>query len=463
MNGIQVARLCAANPVSAEEKRAQGTLDLRHRDLTGADLSSQDLRDCNFRGATLRNCTLRETNLAGSDFSEADLRGANLETAHGLEAWQFRATDVRDAKLPKEIADWKGLDLIGKLAPALSQQFLVLLAACLYCWLVIAATTDAALVLGSATQALPILQARISIQLFYGAAPFLVFVAFVYFLLNLHLLWEALAKLPAMFPDGRRLDERAYPWPLVQKVRAHYERLRSRKDYGLVPRFEIWLGSAIAYGAAPVTLGFFWTRSLVKHSAVLTGWSALLVFFGILMAGQFHAYSSMTLDGDLPDAAHWFRRSAIKRYGWYLAAAGILWAGSSYGVQNMRALLFGAALSTQPEGWVDGQPDLTGVKGAQLSSADLRRAVLEYAFLAKADLSSADLREADLTMADLRNANLTFARLDGARLIGARLEGAHLAGAQGLTRRQLELAKLDERTLLPSEFADLVRRPKPAK
>ncbi|MFH8552313.1 pentapeptide repeat-containing protein [Streptomyces celluloflavus] len=73
--------------------------------------------------------------------------------------------------------------------------------------------------------------------------------------------------------------------------------------------------------------------------------------------------------------------------------------------------------------------------GARLRKADLRGANLRGAYLIGADLTGADLRLADLIGADLR---------------GADLSGADLTGSIFLTQAQLNAAKGDLNTRLPS-------------
>jgi uncharacterized protein YjbI with pentapeptide repeats len=73
--------------------------------------------------------------------------------------------------------------------------------------------------------------------------------------------------------------------------------------------------------------------------------------------------------------------------------------------------------------------------GANLKGADLRGANLRGAYLIGADLSGADLRAADLIGADFRNADLT---------------GADLTDSIFLTQSQLNAAKGDAATRLPS-------------
>jgi uncharacterized protein YjbI with pentapeptide repeats len=74
--------------------------------------------------------------------------------------------------------------------------------------------------------------------------------------------------------------------------------------------------------------------------------------------------------------------------------------------------------------------------GSALARRDLRGADLRGALLIAADLSSADLRNCDLLAADLRDANLS---------------GADLSTALFVTQMQLNAAKGDEHTRIPSD------------
>lgn len=76
--------------------------------------------------------------------------------------------------------------------------------------------------------------------------------------------------------------------------------------------------------------------------------------------------------------------------------------------------------------------------GAKLRNADLQGANLRGAYLIAADLRDADLRGADLIGADCRDADFA---------------GADLSGALFLTQPQLQAAKGDDRTRLPSGFS----------
>jgi hypothetical protein len=80
--------------------------------------------------------------------------------------------------------------------------------------------------------------------------------------------------------------------------------------------------------------------------------------------------------------------------------------------------------------------------GADLIGADL----------AGLDLRGAELRGALLIAADLRGADLSFAELIGADLRDANLAGADLASALYVTQLQVNAARGDARTTLPSNL-----------
>ncbi|HMG53211.1 MAG TPA: pentapeptide repeat-containing protein [Kofleriaceae bacterium] len=79
-------------------------------------------------------------------------------------------------------------------------------------------------------------------------------------------------------------------------------------------------------------------------------------------------------------------------------------------------------------------------RGTDLIGADLRGA----------DLRAADLRGAQLVGADLRRADLRFADLLGADLRGAQLAGADLRDALFVVQSQLDAARGDRATRVPS-------------
>lgn len=101
----------------------------------------------------------------------------------------------------------------------------------------------------------------------------------------------------------------------------------------------------------------------------------------------------------------------------------------------------------------------TDLQGANLQGAHLERAILFGSRLQWADLRGAHLENSILWGVNLEGANLDGAHLEGAnfweaRLEAARISGSHLQGASllnvnGLTQDQIELAYIDESTVLP--------------
>ncbi len=84
--------------------------------------------------------------------------------------------------------------------------------------------------------------------------------------------------------------------------------------------------------------------------------------------------------------------------------------------------------------------------------ADRRRVDLIGADLHNADLVCADLRGALLIGADLRGANLRLADVIGADFRGADLGGANLTGCLFLTQNQVDAARGDSDTKLPTSI-----------
>lgn len=83
----------------------------------------------------------------------------------------------------------------------------------------------------------------------------------------------------------------------------------------------------------------------------------------------------------------------------------------------------------------------------QMQGAVLRKTKLEGA-----DLSGARLDGVDFNAASLQTANLSRANFKEAILNEADLRGANLRYAVGLTREQVELARIDKNTLMPSHL-----------
>lgn len=164
-----------------------------------AKLGEADLQEANLRGAHLNSA-----DLLGTTLREANLQDADLRDATGLLSGQLAGTNLSGAKLDEDIRKFEGLANIEEASKNARKLFLVMLLGCAYSALTVFSTTDVQLLSGSAsTSPLPIIQTEIPIAWFFGVAPGILLAIFLYFHLHLQHLWEGLADLPAIFPDGR--------------------------------------------------------------------------------------------------------------------------------------------------------------------------------------------------------------------------------------------------------------------
>ena len=455
-------------------------VDLRKARLRETNLSNARLSDCKFDCADLSRC-----NLSGADIrdatglAEAILNDCNFEGATGLKGTEFARADITGARLPADIREFKSLKVVEEISKNARKIFLAMLLGCAYALLTIATTTDARLLTNSASSPLPIIRTEIPIAYFYLAAPFILIGLFVYLHLYLQRLWEGLSKLPAIFEDGKRLDERAYPWLLNGLVRRHFEKLK--KGRSLMAHLEEYASIFLAWWVLPLTLGAFWYRYLWKHDWTGTFLHVGLIVLSVTGAILFYRSHARTLRGSERITFPWLRFYRDRRTYQTLAVAvvGIALVFGSFGaIEGLvftdndgnapcwaRADLREAQLSIKPANYWSLDPAVrdSAVMGANLKDADLRYARLGSAFLVNADLRYTDLRQswllsANLTGADLLRANLTETVLADADLTGANLEQADLAGAfigaANLTTANLEATNLTGAILTDANLSD---------
>jgi uncharacterized protein YjbI with pentapeptide repeats len=490
--------------------------DLQGADLRDANLQGADLKGANFAGADLcrarfdDNASPGTGDLAEAAFFNADLTEATLGNTTGLAVSALAGSVLTDAKLPDTVKKFDGLERVAEISKSATVAFIGMLAACGYSWLTIATTSDPRLITNSSTSPLPIAGTDVPIVGFYWAAPLVVLGAYLYVHLYLQRLWQALSKLPAVFPDGLALDEKAYPWLLTGLVRAHFVRLRDDRPFA--SRVENLLTILIAWWIVPATLAAFWIRYLPRHHWAGTLLHVVLLMAAVWAAMGFYSLMKRTLQGyDLlrekrrrdPKAA-----DGVAKAGWWetrprvprlqkaeatalavavvLIALGAIEGGPSkppepgaierrlsepqhpeparWDIRTLvadgfrllgwrtHAELTDADLSVKPPGWT-GLPDsgwekeLFRVRGASLAGADLRHARASGTFLIKAELEGADLSSADFSGADLRHAWLFGARLADADLRFADLRGAVLLGAD-FSGTNLSLARFDKHNTL---------------
>ncbi|HAT34261.1 MAG TPA: hypothetical protein DCS82_00975, partial [Rhodospirillaceae bacterium] len=420
---------------------------------------------------------------------DANLKNAKLETVLGLQSHQLGGADLSNAKVPSHIDEFEGIGQVEELSKHARNIFLSVVGGCVFSWLTIATTTDIALITNATSGGtkLPVINTSVPIAGFFWAAPVILLALYIYLNLYLQRLWEGMASLPAIFPDGRTLDERTHPWLLSGIVRVHVPRLANRPLAQTYLQF--WISVIAAWGMVPFTIAMFAWRYLPKHDWIGSIWLFALLTGAMSYGLYTYRLARSTLKGNLSLRAEpepiptqkraWdgFKRLQFNSVITCLAIFALAWTTFAIEVGKIgpeRIVVLSSNIYWKlPIEFGHAQMQDADLKNADLSSVDLRRGLLMDANLEKANLSIGDLREtfftranlkrANLKFADLRNAflydaNLEKANLRGAKLGGARLKDANFTGARlkeadlrksYVTQAQLDTACGDAKTKLP--------------
>ena len=438
-------------------------------DLAASDFSKADLADVSFEGADLHEAKLSGALLKNVSFENADLRDANLDdNVTGLQAGQLKGADLSGATLPADIVKFEALANVEEASRNARKLFLSMQLVCAYSLLTAATTKDAALLTNTATTPLPIINVQVPVVGFYLLTPVLLLGFYTYFHLYLQRLWEALADLPAVFPDGRPLDRAAYPWLLNGMICAARPMLARHRPS--LFRLEYLASVVAAWCIVPLTILGLWGRFLPRQDAAGTAWHVVCVLIATTAGFVFFGLAVHTLRGGgsgglgrLSGAAQLGRAMGVLTvqvgFAGFCYVSGSITSGEFFGFTFFNANFERQDVSTKMAGWDWQDLDLREVQGALLAGRNLRYAKTQGAFLVKADL-----RGADLTGADLRDAYLIGADLRDANLYWADLRRADLTGATGLTQTQLDQARgnsdtkltLSESLRLPSHWSKQV-------
>jgi uncharacterized protein YjbI with pentapeptide repeats len=454
-------------------------ISLEDVDLSGFDLSHASMRCVTFRNVKFGNCDLSE-----ADLREAVLSGADLSGITGfLEPQQLAGADLTGAKLPDSLRGlFESLDVAKGISANAQKLFIAMLAACLYCWLTIATTSDVNLIVNRATSPLPIIGTSIPIVGFYFIAPLLLVGIYFYFHLYLQKLWDEMGSLPAIFPDGRPLQAKADPWLLSDLVRSHVSRLMFDRPF--LSYLQKWISIALAWWIVPFTLILFWGRYLRRHDMIGTTLHCVLTAICITAAIFLYLLAGATLRGEFRRPFVW--KSLRQLRTWQPAAVALL-SGIAFVCVSLSAIegvRLGVAgrdwwpaaevapvPAIYPQRWVPAAMEMIGyVPFADLRGANLTTTVgnptkksdakkIEKSDAEKDDLeddaektdvanrdankddtapdsaqglqlSGVDLRFADMRGSQLQGTILTDARFEWADLLKAKLAGAELAGAR---------------------------------
>ena len=488
---LEGAQLAKANLAWAELDRA----DLSHANLTEADLANArlpgadlsranlekaDLSAANLRDARLVGANFQETNVLKTDFRDADLQDAKLAQSRGLLGWQLAGANLTASDLPATVARFEELEHAGEITKTTATLLWTLLTGCLYAVLTVANTTDASFYVTGATLKLPILDAAIPTWGFFALAPAVLLGWYFYFLLNLQRLWEALVTLPALFPDGMRLDQKASPWFITGLVCSYFPQLQTQKPAFL--RTQKFLSLLLVWWIVPLTLIFIWIGYLKARFWPITCLQLGTIALAIFLGRRTWEVARATLRADTPRpgkqdlliaaaatlallfcseevinlvppllepelVAQYENRQKIGPipYGTYIyhlhkgiaasfphLGSFIEWVFTHRPFVNIDDAEVSLKPKGSPDDWDKPESELAKyldrVKGARLRYTNVRHGHAERVFLARANLNNATLTGAYLHKADFRNAVLSGADFFNAFLVEAYLQEATLQG-----------------------------------
>jgi uncharacterized protein YjbI with pentapeptide repeats len=467
-------------------------VNLRFADLQDANLKAADLLLADLRDTCLARTNLEETCLVGANLEGANMEGAALASAMGIVPRQLAGANLRDAALPSQILEFPALAEFARASRTAVWFFGVTMSLSLLSWLMIWKTRDVQLI--SDSSVLPFLHsAAASTALptveIYLIAPALLLAFYLTFQYHLQRLWDFALELPAIFPDGRSLDEHR-PWIVTGLLRVHFRWMN--QDAPSTRFIEKAISILLAYWLVPFTLLSYWGRYLTQqdmhgtllHVILFAAATGVAVYSTTrvgrpqedwaaerkLTAGiqkKLRSLSFSRLIAALVALLFFLALGTIKgiphdvgRAPQFAAADVRRWAPSVFWMigYDPYADLTEASISTRPPGWTGADDQLGSVKGAHLNKTNFRYAQAYGVFLANAHLFRADFRgaflsEADMRGADLGQSTLRLAILDRAQMAHTNLDRADLDGAN-MTRADLRGSNLSYSTLIGATLVD---------
>ena len=256
--------------------------DLSDTDLTDANLTRAELAGANLTGANLTRVKFGEADLKDTILRHANLTDADLSSVKNLLPEQLAGTNLTRAKLPEHIKNFDGIKQVDDRIKDTGKFFLAMLAADAYSLLALWSTKnlDFKLITDSSDATLPIFNTPLSIVKFCLVAPLVLLGTYVYFQLEMQRLWEELVNLPTIFPDGKRLDQRVYPWFVTSFVQRYSPRSKDKDEaqpnavlswvLQVLIVFFVWL-------ATPLVIMSFWLAYIKKREWTGTGWLEALM------------------------------------------------------------------------------------------------------------------------------------------------------------------------------------------
>ncbi|MDJ0838335.1 MAG: pentapeptide repeat-containing protein [Acidobacteriota bacterium] len=438
-------------------------------DLSHAVWKSGSLSHCNLTGANLKGARLgsidgdgednngRNTSLldvTGTNFCNADLTGADLRGCSGLNARKLAGANLLDCKLPEGLSFSEESIAIDLAKSAKTLQY-ILITTCFLCAVSMLSLNDTAFVAQSASLKLPILGIQVGVAEFFKFSPIIILAQFVYLQLHLQNLWQSLASLPIIFPDGARLNHRIYPSLIVEVSSFMIPRLRkggtlfSFLEKAIVV-FSVWL-------IAPLTIILFYRFDLIirdraNHLLLLLIVGALVLTLLIFCTSMKWLFSVEHLwqDKETPHMGRVAAESFFLNMSLtcvimipIVCFSGYIYSYDRDHWRDFDANLDGAILSKRPNSWrpADGYDTVQGITRPRirlnnargesifLAGSNLSSGRFEKVAFKKVDFSHSEMNQAHFFDVDLDDVNFQNATMEGAEFINGKLLNAHFAYA----------------------------------
>ncbi|MDH4229654.1 MAG: pentapeptide repeat-containing protein [Nitrospirota bacterium] len=233
-----------------------------------------------------------QPDFAGADVRGMSLRGADLRQARHLGAHQLAGTDLSGATLPPELEDLSRLTTARATADHARRLFLGVSMACLYTLTVMLENAGHPTFFLSGDTPPGLLEPG---PWFFVIMPWLLLGGFLWLHVYLQRLWEAIAALPALFPDGTPVTARVGGWLVGGIAWNHVPRLIGHQPE--LARLQTLLAGMAVWGLVPGTQALFWGAFAAHASPAAAIWHGLAAGAGCGFAIYSHLLCRRTLRG----------------------------------------------------------------------------------------------------------------------------------------------------------------------
>ncbi len=198
--------------------------------LKGTKFNHANLRKAVFFKKPIPNRELRpneeiqtdSADVTNATFHDADLTEVDLSELTTLTAHQLARANLTNAKLPDTIGKFEsGLNSVTETTKNAKHLYQIVLAASGYLILTMATSTPISLLIDDRTPLSPLHTSSVpySFALVWGIILYVFF--YIYSQIHLIKVMEKIGQLPAVFPDGLRVNQKITPWLTNELINSH--------------------------------------------------------------------------------------------------------------------------------------------------------------------------------------------------------------------------------------------------